>query len=52
VLRNDMHAGRTQRLDPSRFVAERSYIAFRCRLKAAVPCGPCAKKLWISREQY
>src|ERR1700756_3827556 len=45
VLRNDTHAGRT--LDPTArsepIRCGKEYIAFRCRLKAAVPCG---KKLW------
>src|ERR1700745_1287498 len=46
VLRNDTHAGRT--LDPTArsepIRCGKGYIAFRCRLKAAVPCG---KKLWL-----
>src|ERR1700751_6122444 len=46
VLRNDTHAGRT--LDPTArsepIRCGKEYIAFRCRLKAAVPCG---KKLWL-----
>src|ERR1700756_793976 len=46
VLRNDTHAGRT--LDPTArsepIRCGKEYIALRCRLKAAVPCG---KKLWI-----
>src|SRR6201987_3978369 len=45
VLRNDTHAGRT--LDPTArsepIRCGKEYIAFRCRLKAAAPCG---KKLW------
>src|ERR1700752_3257999 len=48
VLRNDTHAGRT--LDPTArsepIRCGKEDIAFRCRLKAAVPCG---KKLWTSR---
>src|ERR1700751_3696302 len=48
VLRNDTHAGRT--LDPTArsepIRCGKEYIAFRCRLKAAVPCG---KKLWRQR---